>query len=319
MSFFQDLSTKAYVEKLRKFLGEKREGFLEKYGFVSAAAKARRQKRLAEGQQRLGRLPEYPDTALPALEAKVNEKAALADANNTTLGQRYHVARDFMELNDSEVSRRMGVSRELVRKWADDTFVPKDIDRLCEVLNVPRAWLELGDAASLPANSRIGVRVGDEAKHWREELYARTLKIIDEIPDSTDESYFRAYLEWAVHNKPALKQAARFAGGRWTMVGGEDTFFFAPWEPVPMPEMKRRYWSDEVETLIEACLAESPSVYGAWSLLEQRCKERGLSEDEFPKRISLMKRVQKESQHVEEFGLDLNEVIASAVNAHLKQ
>lgn len=303
MSQFDRYTVTEYVEALRAFLDISKQNFLREYGFVENADEPRK-----------GRLPKYKEEPIKALEAMANEKAARAEATDTTIGERYRIARDYLEMNDSQVARGLGVSRELVRRWSADVHRPNDMQALSELLHVPVEWLESGGEDALPANSHIGVRVGDEAMMWREQLYGLTLTAVAEIEDSEDEAFTQASLEWKVFNDPAMKQAARRAGGRWQVTS--NTLMFAPWVPIPEHGLSKRYWTDEVEAIIQEELAEKPTVYGAWEAIRSRCEAMGLGPDEYPKRISLHKRVEKDRLRAERYGVDLNDTIAAAVEKY---
>lgn len=303
MSQFDRYTQTEYVEALRAFMDISKRNFLRDYGFVEDADTPRK-----------GRLPKYPDEAIKALEAQVNEKAARCEATDTTVGERYRLARDYMGFNDAEVSRQLGVSRELVRRWGSDIHRPTNMEALATLLNVPQAWLEEGGEQNLPANSHLGVRVGDEAKLWREHQLGLTQVVVSELPDGADEQYAQAYIEWAVFSNFELAQAARRAGGRWQIASA--TLLFSPWVPIPEHGLSKRYWTDDVEAIIQEELAAKPSVYGAWEAVRQRCEALGKGPDEYPKRISLHKRIEKERARADQFGVDLNEVVAAAVEKY---
>lgn len=302
MSQFDRYTTTEYVEGLRVFLNMKKQGFLQEAGLV----------RRKPGEHK-GRLPGYPAEAVVALEDAVNAKAARCEATDTTLGERLRLARDYLGLGDAQIARQLGVSRELVRRWGENIHypTPERLVQLAEALNVPEAWLVNGGGHNLSANSHIGVRVGEEAKTWREHLYSLELQVIAEIPDDADVAYAQAYIEDAVFSRPDLVQAARCAGGRWQSVGA--ALLFAPWVPIPEHGLSRRYWSDEVEAMIQEEMATKPSVYGAWHALKKRCEALGL---EYPKLISLHKRVEKERERAERYGVDLNAMVAESVAQH---
>ncbi|KVP39500.1 helix-turn-helix domain-containing protein [Burkholderia ubonensis] len=306
MSQFDRYTVTEYVEAMRAFLDISKRNFLRDYGFVKDADEPRK-----------GRLPKYDEEPIKALEALVNQKAARCEAPDTTVGERYKLARDYMGLNDAQVSRELGVSRELVRRWGSDIHRPTNMEAVAALLNVPQAWLEEGGEQNLPANSHLGVRVGDEALLWREQLYGLTQIVVTEFPDGADESYGQAFIEWAVFNRFDLAQAARRAGGRWQIVS--NTLLFSPWVPIPEHGLSKRFWSDEVEAIIQEELANKPSVYGAWEAVRQRCEAMGLGEDAYPKRISLHKRVEKDRLRAEKFGVDLNEVVAESVAKYSTQ
>lgn len=306
MSQFDRYTITEYVESLRSFLDISKRNFLRDYGFVSEADEPRK-----------GRLPKYKDEPIKALEALANQKAARAELSTTTIGERFCIARDYMGMNDAEVSRAVGVSRELVRRWGADIHRPTVLDKLAEVLNVPEDWLANGGEEYLPASSHIGVRVGDEAMNWREQLYGLTQSVVADLPEGADESYAQAFIEWAVYNKFELAQAARRAGGRWQLVN--NTLFFAPWVPIPEHGLSKRFWSDEVEAIIQEELQYKPSIYGAWEAIRARCEAMGLGPSAYPKRISLHKRLERERMRMEKFGVDLNDVVAAAVEKFSEQ
>ncbi|WP_126223646.1 helix-turn-helix domain-containing protein [Burkholderia ambifaria] len=305
MSQFDRYTTTEYVEALRKFLNVSKRNFLREAGFVDE-----------EAEPRKGRLPRYKEEPILALEELVNEKGARCEAPDSTIGERYRIARDYKGLSDAEVSRVLGVSRELVRRWGADIHRPSSLDKLSELLDVPQKWLEEGcgeDCQNLPANSHLGVRVGEESKFWREQLYNMTLSVLGEIPEETDDvSYIQAYVEWTVYNRPPMAQAARRAGGRFHLMEGVSDPLFVPWVPIPPHETGRQLWSDEVEAIIDEELVRQHSVYAAWAALKKRCDELGIPEDQYPKRISLHKRVEKEKARMEKFGVDLNAQVAAS-------
>lgn len=303
MSQFDRYTITEYVEAMRSFLDISKRNFLRDHGFVEDADEPRK-----------GRLPKYKDGPIHALEALVNQKAVRAEATDTTVGERFRIARDYMGLNDAQVARELGVSRELVRRWGADIHRPTIMEALSNLLNVPRAWLEDGGEENLPANSHVGVRVGEEALVWREQLYGLTQAVMADMPDGADESYIQAYIEWAVFNRFDMAQAARRAGGRWQIAS--NTLLFSPWVPIPEHGLSKRYWSDEVEDIIQEELASKPSVYGAWEAVRTRCEAMGLGPDAYPKRISLHKRVEKDRARNEKFGVDLNDVVAASVEKH---
>lgn len=305
MSQFDNYTTSGYVESLRQFLGMKKRNFQRDAGLAPADT------------QRRGRLPSYPEEAIANLESQVNAKAARAEATDSTLGERFQIARDYKGFTDASVSREMGVSRELVRRWGLDINKPSDLPRLAEVLDVPEAWLESGDPKFLPANSHVGVRVGEAAMDFREQLYGMTTVVLADLPENASDSEAQAFLERAVFSRPWLAEAARRSGGRWQIVQG--ALLFAPWVPIAEHGLTRRYWSDTVEAMIQEELASKPSVYAAWHSLKARCEAMNMNEDEYPKLISLHKRIEKERMRAEKFGVDLNTMIAESLAAHPSQ
>ncbi|WP_087865431.1 helix-turn-helix domain-containing protein [Comamonas thiooxydans] len=305
MSQFDKYIKTEYVEALRIFLGLNKKNFLREAGFIKA-----------DEPPRQGRLGRYEEAPIIALEVRVNAKAARAEANDTTLGERFCIARDYMGMTDASVARAMGISREMVRRWGSDEGRPSKLPQLAELLGVPEAWLEYGGEAYLPANSHVGVRVGQESKNYREQLFGLTQSLVAELPNDVEESYAQAYIELAVFQRPELSQVARRAGGRWQVLQGN--LLFSPWVPIVEHGLARRFWSDEVEAIIQEELANQPSVYAAWNQLKARCEALGMNQDQYPRRISLHKRIEKERQRAEEFGVDLNDVINAAVDQHVK-
>lgn len=77
--------------------------------------------------------------------------------------------------------------------------------------------------------------------------------------------------------------------------------------------LSRRHWSDEVEQIIQEELANQHSIYAAWAALERRCRALGYKPSEYPKKISLHKRIDTEKARAEEFGVNLNPLIAASL------
>lgn len=317
MSLFDRYTNAEYVDAMRVFLDEPRRDFMKKAGFT------------ANRGSDIGRLPKYDEVPLRALEDRVNAKAARCEASDTEFGERLMLARDYAGMSDSDIAKALGVSREIVRRWVANINGTSRITELAQLLSVPEAWLEKGGEQYLPANSHLGVRVGgvyfkDEARKvpsfigenaiYREQLYALTQSVLSELPEEATESYTQAFIEWAVYNRFELAQAARRAGGRWQIVSNK--LLFSPWMPIQERGLTRRKWSDEVEAIIQQEMDSNESVFGAWAAIEAKCKALGLSEDEYPKRITLHKRVEMERKRAEQFGVDLNEVVAAAVKEH---
>lgn len=298
MSMFDAYALSRYVENLARFLRLKRAG---------------RNRKLFESVQQFpangrGRLPNLPPEAVIDLEERVNAKAVRADAPDTTLGERISLARDYVGLSDASIARQMGVSRELVRRWRTNTHRPRDIGRLAAYLQVPAGWLEMGGGHYLPADSHIGVLVGERARCERDRLYGMTMSLVGELSDDATESEVRAFIERAVMTRPDLAEAARRAGGRWQAASGG--LVFVPWVHVGERGLSRRYWSDEVEAMIQEELTAKPTVYAAWHALKARCDQKGIA---YPRMISLQKRVATQRQRAERYGADLNDMIAASI------
>ena len=302
MSQFDRYTTTAYVEALREFMGFSKNSFLRDHGFIKDTDEPRR-----------GRLPRYDEEPVRALELLVNEKARHAETAQT-FEERYRVARDYKAMSDNGVAQALGVSRELVRRWGIAQQRCTKIKELANLLDVSAEWLEEGGEHNLAASTHIGVRVGDESKALREELFGLTQSLVAELPEGSDEQYSQAYIEWKIHNDAELAKVARRAGGRWQILEG--LLLFSPWIPIPEHGLSRRNWSDQVEQMIQEELAAKPTVYGAWAALRDRCRALGLSEDEYPKKISLHKRVEKDRQRAEQFGVNLNDVVEASVDRY---
>jgi transcriptional regulator with XRE-family HTH domain len=249
---------------------------------------------------RKGRLPAYPAAALAKLDVAVNRKAARVEAYDSTLAERIGLARDYQALRNAAVAKALGVSRELVRRWTCGINRPTNdrLPRLADILQVPLAWLQFGGEEHLPADSQLGVRVGDEAMNYREQLYGMTMGLLVEVDDDSSEADIQRFIDVAVLSRPQFAVAARRAGGRWQWVQGE--FCFAPWVPLPQKGLARRYWSDEVEAIIEEELAVNATISGAWKSLKQRCEAQGWS---YPQKITLHKRLDKQRERRNKFGI----------------
>lgn len=312
MSQFDSYTTAEYVEAMRKFLDLNTRTFLQDYGLLIPGQNMAENSKTGQGRPK-----KYVEERVKVIEQMVNEKAARCEAPDTPVSERYRIARDYMGFSDAHVARELGVSRELVRRWGAGMNQPSHLEALAQVLRVPVAWLEQGGEHTLPANSHLGVRVGDEKDLWREQLFGLIQSVVSELPENADETYAQAFIEWTVFNRFELARAARRAGGRWQLVS--NTLMFAPWVPLPEYQISKRKWTDEVEAIIEEELARQPSVYGAYNAMKTRCEAMGLKEKEhFPTKIALYKRIDKEKERIEEFGVDLNDMIAQSV-AHYSQ
>lgn len=303
MSQFDRYTKTEYVEALRAFMGYPKRTFLRDHGFIPKV-------RLP----RSGRLPRYEDAPVRALEEKVNARAAAIESA-TTFEERYLGARAYKGVSDLAVAQAVGMSRELVRRWSVGVHRCTRIAEVAEFLDVPADWLEFGGQEKLPADSHIGVRVGEASRDWRERLFGAAQSIVAELPEGSTEDYARAFIEWKIFNDPELARISRWAGGRWQLVDG--MLLFSPWVPLPERESMRRLWSDEVELIIAEELASKPSVYGAWKAMRDRCLAMGLSENDFPKKISLHKRIEKERERAQQFGVNLNPLVAESVARHI--
>ena len=231
MSQFDKYTSTEVVECFRRFLGTRKDGFLREHGFLDADASPKR-----------GRLPKYKDESVEALAQLVNAKAARAEAQDTSLGERIRIARDYMSFTDVDLAAKLGGSRELVRRWGENLNKPTDLAMVAEVLEVPHMWLEAGGEAGLPASSHVGVRVGRASFALREQLYSMTIEHLSQVPEAADLPYIQAYLERAVFNHRDMAKVARQAGGRWQVEA--QTLVFAPWAPIDEHGLTRRDWSN---------------------------------------------------------------------------
>lgn len=305
MSQFDKYNSASYVDGLRSFLKMKRVGFSHKQGLLPEINSGKK-----------GRSSGYSDEAVKNLEAEVNLKAERAEAGSTTLGERIKIARDYKFWSNENISRAMNVSRELVRLWCINTHKPNNLEALANLLDVPLIWLEYGGEMHLPANSHIGVRVGNESYLNRETLYANTLGLLHEIPENSDAEYAQAYIEQKVKADEIFSRLARRAGGRWQL--HEGILVFASWIPIEDYKMTRKLWTDEVEAIISEEISANTTIYRAWKSIESRFKAMGLSEKNYPKKISLYKRVEAERQRIRKHGINLNEVINYSLKKNSK-
>lgn len=298
MSMFQAYETACHIEKLRKFLGIPRAGFVEQYGLREQAEKEQ------------GRLPRIAPETLAELHGLVNAQAAVADAEDSTFAQRLSLAMAYINMTPTTLGRNCGVSREAARRWCIDATPTVSIELIAEAVQAPAKWLEVGGAGNLPADSHLGLRVGDLALQLREELYAATLPLIVELPDDATDVQMMANIEEAVNARPELARLARQSGGRWQVVGGH--LLFAPWQPLPEKPPTRSPWPLETEAIIEEELARCHSIYAAHKAIQARCEAARLP---YPQRISLHKRIDRNRDRVVRFGLNLNDQVKAALDA----
>lgn len=255
--------------------------------------------------------------SLKKLEGLVNKKAAVAEDRYSTFAQRLILARDYRGICNAEISRLVGVSREAVRLWVSKNRMPsrQALIKLSVALDVPLGWLEKADAEQLAANSPIGQRVGSESHSSREQLYSFTLRFISTLVfDALERNELMARVEAHVHADLMCKSVARKAGGRWH-VGDSGELLFVPWQ-YTRKKMKcdaRNHWSVEVEQIITEELQRNQSVYAAWGAVRKRCLEAGLTESQFPKRITLHKRVSECAKEIQLYGIDWNFEVENSV------
>lgn len=292
MSQFDAHTQSEYVHALSAFLGRQHP--------------AVQHLRTARAQHVKGRPPRYADETVQTLEAAVNAKAVRCEASDSSFPERLSLASAYRGLRNGHVAHALGVSREIVRRWKDGTHRPSRLGELADVVNAPLAWLQFGGEQHLPANTSIGVRVGGEALAARENLYGLTVALVDALPENPTAEEAMALLEHAVTTRPEMAALARRAGGRWHVLDGQ--MVFAPWIPLREHGLARRDWSDDVETIIAEELAANVSTYAAWQAVKRRSEALGL---QYPRMISLQRRVATERHRTAKFGVDLNACIAA--------
>lgn len=229
MSQFDAYTQPAYVQGLCAFLGKRHPAVL-------------RLKRLRPSG-RTGRLPNWPQEEVEQLEIAVNEQAGRCEASDGNLAERLVLACRYRKLNYAQLARCLGVSREIVRLWCDGKAVPRNLERLAAVLDVPNRWLEFGGKEHLPAGSHLGVRVGFECMAAREQLYGLTPAALTDADDGLSDECLMAYLEQVVVQREVMATLARKAGGRWHFHQG--ALVFVPWVSIAPHGLARRHWSDE--------------------------------------------------------------------------
>ena len=256
---------------------------------------------------RKGRQPRWPQDVVEQLEQAVNDKAARCEASDGSMAERILLARQYRKLNSSQVARFMDVSREAVRLWCAGLAVPNELGRLASVLDVPCTWLEIGGEKHLPSDSHLGVRVGFESMAARDQLYGLTLTVLAEAEHNSGDESLMADMEQTVFKSKGMADLARKAGGRWHFHRGE--LAFVPWVSIVPHGLTRRYWSDEVETIISSTMASRRSVYSAWQEVRRNCEALDLR---FPTLICLHKRLATNKERSRRFGINLNGLIACA-------
>ena len=302
MSIFDAYTTAEAAEIKRQFLRLPKKDFLHNAGLVPASAKGRP-----------GRYARYSEKALGALDDQVNAKAARAETA-TLFAERLQLARDYQRTTDAEIGRAIGVSRELVRQWCSGRAYPRNTARLADILKVPEKWLVDGGVENLPADSQLGVRVGDEAMRERTVLRDLTETVLQTMPKGMEVAVIQAFLEEKVRTDVILSKLARRSGGRWQVnptIRHDDTLCFAPWVPIHQHGLSKRFWSDEVEALIADKLESGKSIYALWQDLKNKCEASGW---DYPQKITLYKRISKERERARQYGIDLNRVVAYACN-----
>lgn len=157
-------------------------------------------------------------------EPAFNLKSARAEANDTTLGERIGLARDFAAMSNHTLALRFGVSSQQVKQWCGNTAQPASLQHLAEFLSVPLPWLADGGEALLPADSHLGRRVGQEKANAIEQLYGQTTLILASLPDEVSDHDATEAIVTQVFNCLPMAKAARRAGGLWLWHQGELAF-----------------------------------------------------------------------------------------------
>lgn len=256
------------------------------------------------------------------LEEMVNAKAARCEKPERGIGDRLAIAQDYLGLTNSQIGRKLSVSREFVRQWlAFSSLSSGRFSSLAAVLDVPPLWLMHGDVDALPASSHIGVRVGKEALEWRETLYSMTQNwLTDTAPADVKEEQLLTMVEQHVHSQREFAQVARRAGGRWHIANGQ--MVFAPWRPTrrKRDRIMADNGSEPIVKVVNEELARNASVYSAWAAIRDQCQAMGLDDHDFPRRITPVHAGARHNNHQEKYGVDLNSMIEQALrNARKKQ
>lgn len=80
-----------------------------------------------------------------------------AEVKPRTLGERIQKARDDLGIGQAEMARRVGVVTTTAWRWEHDRSAPRpsDLERLAEVLRVPKEWLESGVMPDPPKGTTV--------------------------------------------------------------------------------------------------------------------------------------------------------------------
>jgi transcriptional regulator with XRE-family HTH domain len=298
MSFFAAKNQAQHMGKIRAFLEEPKSGFISKFGLKADPA-----------ELRYGRLRVYPISAINAVYAIVNIKSGLTEKTDSSFGERLSLAQAYLGMGNAKLARHLMVSRELVRRWrlGSNRFLG-DLCQLANLLQVSEKWLEFGGEEHLQANTHLGQRLGVEAKHFKELLYAETTSLISNLADYSSENELIVKIELAVFESPSLARLARRSGGRWQIQDG--ALHFSPWVSPPKKQIRiDKVWPIETEDVIRQELALKPSIYGAYSAIKNRCECLGVL---YPALITLHKRASNAKKKELEYGVDLNMLVKKA-------
>lgn len=216
--------------------------------------------------------------------------------------ERLSVARRYMGMNKSELAKMVGVSRESTRMWEDGVCRPGNIVQVASILEVPLNWLEYGGEEYLPANSRIGERVGEEQMKCRAELFRLTKKYLSRFVKNTRESLIIAATEHHVFTDKDFARLARRAGGRWHYF--DEMIVWVPWRG----EQKRVRVQGSLSPLVESIIEDAFSKYGSVGIrqvndeIERQCAMYGVKP---PSRITIYKRVGNEMKRYFKYGFSM--------------
>lgn len=289
MTQFFAYTQSEYVRQMRKFLGHHH-----------PAVKALKKERAAGA---LGRIPNYSNDIIRMLEEAVNETAGRCEASDTSFKERLGLALSYTGFKDAALARQLGVCRQVVSGWRCGAWKPSRLDGLAVTLNVPVAWLQNGGEEYLPANSHLGVRVGNDSLLYRESLYSLTINAIQDISDDAAFDVINSAINEMLFKDPAMSKLARQAGGAWLIQEGN--LAFVPWKPIAEHGLSRRVWSDKVEAIISDALSQHDSVYAAHRAIKEACDLIG---EPHPKKISLYKRLERQRSREAAFGLNQEQV-----------
>lgn len=290
MSQFFAYAQPEYIRKLRKFLGRSHPvvRLLKREGRTGAK----------------GRAPNHSEAIIRLLEKAVNELAIRCEAPDSTFQERFFIASRYAGIKDVQLAKLLGVSRQAVSGWRTGVSMPSRLDALATALDVPVVWLQRGGKDFLPPNSHVGVRVGCEARTCRERLLALSQGVVSrQIDNWSTTSKLNAAIDALISSDNELGHLARQAGGRWLIHDGN--LVFVPWQPIEAHGLSRRDWSDAVERLIESALVDHHSVYAAFRQIKQQCEALG---EDYPKIVTLYKRVSRQREREAKFGLNQQQV-----------
>lgn len=194
------------------------------FRFLGCTHPAVKQLRRGQHGEATGSALHSLDTAVQVLEQAVNQLARRCEDSDTHFHERLSFACAYVGLSDAALGKKLGVYRRVTSDWRYGSSRPTDIDRLAEVLHVPAGWLQYGGEGNLPASSHVGIRVGDEASQYREQLYAVTLDALQDVSDDAQFDVVNAVFGETLLKDPVRAKLSRRAGGRWLISRGRLVF-----------------------------------------------------------------------------------------------